>query len=351
MKFNIYKNLITLLLIFNFHSSYTVEASSYNIYYQEIQEAKENDPYLKKRKEDIEDPFVKMFLNRIDIIKQMKDKDGTKSFLDSLNKRIFSGQLDLISNMILLNEKHAPKLFESIKQLSDKLEISMPLIFLYEDENFFNAGAISVTSDLSMILIGEKLLKLVSKEEFEAVIAHELSHIKKNHAIKEQAVMLSGLFLALLGNMFVVKKINNKFFNDGYWTGKCVQASGFLLFFAGWIYLMLKISQRFEKQADITALKVLDDPNSIISLMDFLEEKIDKKREKEFEFLLERVESEISKEYPHEADIIKNASEGSFKISKFFEKWLSTHPSFPERKKYLEQEAEKLKLETPVASI
>ena len=61
MKPYVIKFLIISLLAPNFCvSNVTVtQNSQYNIYYQEIQEAKEKDPYIKKRKMDIDIPIVK----------------------------------------------------------------------------------------------------------------------------------------------------------------------------------------------------------------------------------------------------------------------------------------------------
>lgn len=352
MRIFAYNVLLFSLLISTFGSSKAVDFSNYNIYYQEIQKAKEKDSYLKKRKNDIDHPLTKILLNNVDLIKQMEEKDKKLSLFGRFKKNFFLNRLaEISSQIVLLNENQTPKLFEEIKKISEKLNIPMPLVCLFEDENFLNAAAFSITTDFSMIFIGEKLLKLLTKEQFEAVLAHELSHIEKNHVLKEITIATITSIVTIISGVLLGGAINEKYFNNGFGSGLALRFSFIFSLLLIEFYLMLKLSQKFEKQADITALKSLDDPNSIISLMKTFDEKIDKKLEKEIEFLKERIKSEISENHPKEAEQFEKIAKDTLWWDNFARKWISTHPTSKQRKEYLEKEVEKMNMECQIVAV
>ena len=350
MKFFVSKTCVVLFLLSNFHISFAAQSPLKSIYYQEIQEAKESDPYIKKRKTDIDIPIVKSCLNWIDVIKQFEKRGEDPSFTEKLKDYGFLQFINFFipRDMILLKEENAPSLFESIKKHSTKLNVPMPLVFLSEDENLYNAGASSISHNYSLMIIGEKMLKDLSRDEFDAVIAHELSHIKKNHIPKllllsaPVAITLNGLLM-----FYWFKLIYNDFKNNKFYRSTAFKFATLSLASVAFTVVLSKVSRIFEKQADLTALNALDDPDSIIKLMEKFELKIDNKVDNEFDYLFDRIESEMNDSWLK--DSLEDTAENNCGLLKFFEKIfkpMSFHPDSKTRKEYLKKQAEKLKLES-----
>jgi heat shock protein HtpX len=93
----------------------------------------------------------------------------------------------------------ARELYEIVEQLTRKAELPMPKIYIIPD-GVPNAFATGRNYDHAVVAVTEGLLKLLTKEEIEAVLAHELSHIKHyDMLIGTVAATISGA-IALLAN-------------------------------------------------------------------------------------------------------------------------------------------------------
>jgi heat shock protein HtpX len=66
-------------------------------------------------------------------------------------------------------------LFETVRRFSDKAGLPMPEVAVYDGEP--NAFATGATRNSSLVAVSTGLLQTMSREEAEAVIAHEISHI------------------------------------------------------------------------------------------------------------------------------------------------------------------------------
>ena len=93
----------------------------------------------------------------------------------------------------------ARELYEIVEQLTRKAELPMPKIYIIPD-GVPNAFATGRDYDHAVVAVTEGLLKLLTKEEIEAVLAHELSHIKHyDMLIGTVAATISGA-IAMLAN-------------------------------------------------------------------------------------------------------------------------------------------------------
>ncbi len=93
----------------------------------------------------------------------------------------------------------ARELYEIVEQLTRKAGLPMPKIYIIPD-GVPNAFATGRDYDHAVVAVTEGLLKLLTKEEIEAVLAHELSHIKHyDMLIGTVAATISGA-IALLAN-------------------------------------------------------------------------------------------------------------------------------------------------------
>jgi heat shock protein HtpX len=79
----------------------------------------------------------------------------------------------------VVTEQQAPELYEMVDRLRQRAGLPMPTVAIapHEQPNAFATGR---NPEHAVVCVTEGIVKLVSREELEGVIAHELAHIK-NH--------------------------------------------------------------------------------------------------------------------------------------------------------------------------
>ena len=76
-----------------------------------------------------------------------------------------------------INRNHATGLYEIVEKLTQRAGLPMPALYIIPEQQP-NAFATGRDYDHAAVAVTEGLLNLMTPEEVEAVIAHELSHIK-----------------------------------------------------------------------------------------------------------------------------------------------------------------------------
>lgn len=76
-----------------------------------------------------------------------------------------------------VNESEAPELYGMVRRLSQRAEIPMPKVYLI-DQPQPNAFATGRNPDHSAVAVTTGIMNILSREELEGVIGHELAHIK-----------------------------------------------------------------------------------------------------------------------------------------------------------------------------
>ena len=76
-----------------------------------------------------------------------------------------------------VDRDHATGLYEIVERLTQRADLPMPALYIIPEEQP-NAFATGRNYENAAVAVTEGLLNLMTKEEVEAVIAHELSHIK-----------------------------------------------------------------------------------------------------------------------------------------------------------------------------
>jgi len=80
-------------------------------------------------------------------------------------------------NAVQVTQKEAPGLYQIVKNLSQKAKIPMPKIYIIPDK-IPNAFATGRNPSHSAVAVTEGILDLLNENEIEAVLGHELSHVK-----------------------------------------------------------------------------------------------------------------------------------------------------------------------------
>jgi heat shock protein HtpX len=154
----------------------------------------------------------------------------------------------------------ARELYEIVEQLTRKAELPMPKIYIIPD-GVPNAFATGRDYDHAVVAVTEGLLKLLTKEEIEAVLAHELSHIKHyDMLIGTVAATISGA-IAMLANFGMF------FGHDDERPNPIVMIALMLIMPLAASVIQMSVSRSREFMADEGAAKITGHPEWLQSAL------------------------------------------------------------------------------------
>jgi heat shock protein HtpX len=154
----------------------------------------------------------------------------------------------------------ARELYEIVEQLTRKAELPMPKIYIIPD-GVPNAFATGRDYDHAVVAVTEGLLKLLTKEEIEAVLAHELSHIKHyDMLIGTVAATISGA-IAMLANFGMF------FGHDDERPNPIVMIALMLIMPLAASIIQMSVSRSREFMADEGAAKITGHPEWLQSAL------------------------------------------------------------------------------------
>lgn len=271
-------------------------------------------------------------------------------------------------DVIIVTSETLPTLYAYVDGICKKANIITPTIFVTRQNGFFNAAAQKLLMSSGAIIIGQKLMHDISDEALEAVLAHEIGHIKYNHGNKTLALVVGSLVLfPILFKQFKLdKEFNaimamlklideNKLVSPQDAWNIFAKVNTFrtkvVLLLAGVLTLpSLFINKRFEKEADEFACKDNDKSKGLIEYFELTLQK-EELREEEFVAIYN-----LLQENKVDLSLWSNMTLGlryyMAKVGHFYNKahkyiyyntFLGAHPSPKARieaaKKYLQQEA------------
>lgn len=158
-------------------------------------------------------------------------------------------------NVVIATPDTMPKLCTFVESICKSQKMKTPTIFITTKKGFFNAAASKLFASSGGIVMGQRIIEESTDEQLEAVIAHELGHIKYNHVNKAIGLQIAiAICLSTLFNksteehrqyMTPQEQFSQSFYNGllaGLYSGPLAQ---------------LAIGKHFEKQADEFAYKTL----------------------------------------------------------------------------------------------
>lgn len=119
-----------------------------------------------------------------------------------------------------------------------------------------NAGVMGVVSRYRYVMFSDALLEALSPEECEAVLAHEIGHIKHRHIF---AYLLFAFGFVLL--VFVAMALMPRTFSNDFRIMAPVMAVLVCVYFR---FLFGVLSRRFERQADVQAAGLIGSPIPLV---------------------------------------------------------------------------------------
>jgi Zn-dependent protease with chaperone function len=182
----IFKYSKQLLLALSFATaSYAFSAPTHTEIVEELAHFRETSPQL-----DADfNSSARYYLARVDEAKELEKTNGWFEYVAryatfwSPEKIARSYLLD---NVVILNKDNAPKTYELIETTAKKLGMTqVPVIYLATNEQSFNALTTGVLQALSVVTLGQKLIKKCpTTQALEFLIARELVRINNSHILK-----------------------------------------------------------------------------------------------------------------------------------------------------------------------
>jgi Zn-dependent protease with chaperone function len=137
------------------------------------------------------------------------------------------------------------------------------------------AGVMGISKRFRYLLITPALINALNTEELEAVLAHEIGHVKKHHLQLYLVLFLGfGLLLSLIANPLLYLLLNTNFFytlisfaNNDLGAGIAFWGTVplFLIMLFYFRYIFAFFMRNFERQADLYVFKALGDSSPLIN--------------------------------------------------------------------------------------
>ena len=161
----------------------------------------------------------------------------------------------------------APGFYAAVETISITAGLPMPKLYIIDDESP-NAFAAGTNPEKSIICATTGLLNIMNKGELEAVVAHEMSHIK-NYDIR-----VSMAAVALTSVIELISELVLRFFiwsdDDNYNRNPLIVVLGLLFVMISPLLALvtrLAISRQREFLADATAVSLTRYPEGMISAL------------------------------------------------------------------------------------
>lgn len=165
----------------------------------------------------------------------------------------------------------SPELYDTVASLSDRAGIPMPKLFIVPTQSP-NAFATGRDPEHATVAVTQGILDLLSREELEGVLAHELTHIR-NHDTLTQAVAgtIAGA-ITFLGRILTLGALYGPVTRDNRQGGNPVGIL-FLIVLAPIAAALLQfaISRTREYSADLGSAEITGNPRALATALEKLE--------------------------------------------------------------------------------
>ena len=220
----------------------------------------------------------------------------------------------------IINEKEEPRLYRIVKKVAEKAGIPMPKVAIVPID-IPNAFATGRNPKNAVICATQGLLKMLNDDELEAVIGHEMGHVKdRDILVMSVAATIAGA-LSFMARVYFWRSLFSDRDREDSWLIYIILA---LAAFAA-VLIQLAISRQREFKADEQSAKITKKPYALISALRKIEGSVRRKP--------------LTQGNPSSASLfIVNPFRGGGIIRLF-----STHPPTEERIKRLKEIAKTLK--------
>lgn len=184
---------------------------------------------------------------------------GMYWFSDKFVLRMYKAQL--------IGPQDAPELYNMVDRLRQKAGLPMPTVAIAPQQQP-NAFATGRNAEHAVVCVTAGILQLVSKDELEGVIAHELAHIKHSHMLVGTVAATMAGAVSMVGSMIRWAAIFGGFgrSDDGDSNPIALLGMAIVAPIAA-VIIQLAISRQNEFQADATAAHMTGRPINLASAL------------------------------------------------------------------------------------
>lgn len=179
------------------------------------------------------------------------------------------------SDVVAISPDAMPRLCGYVNGLSVKHNIENPIIFVTTRKGWFNACALKVLHSRPVVILGQDFLLQTTDGEVEAVLAHELGHVKHNHVNKVLALGVSTTVAASAGIHYALGKLKMFTSKEPALNVLRMYSSVLLGSIVSGIAQALVIGKKFERQADEFAYRDAGQAEGLIKFLEHLDQKTD----------------------------------------------------------------------------
>ncbi len=168
--------------------------------------------------------------------------------------------------------EEAPELYERLDKLSDRANIPTPTLYLVPSESP-NAFATGRDPNHAAIALTKGIIDLLPDDELDAVIAHELTHVRNRDTLTQAVAGTLAGSLTFLGRILTLGALYFPMARAGGRRGNNPIAILFLLIIAPFTagLIRMAISRTREYAADAGAAEITDNPLALVRALETLE--------------------------------------------------------------------------------
>ncbi len=181
----------------------------------------------------------------------------------------FSGKIVLWSYKAkIVTEAEAPRLYNIVKKVALKGDLPMPKVAIVPSQNP-NAFATGRNKNNAVVAVTEGILTLLTDDELEGVLAHEMAHVRNRDILVMSAAATIAGAISFAGRMF--------WYNSMFGRGRSNDNAALLLIVAvtapiAALLLQLAISRNREYKADREGSLMIQRPRALARALAKLEE-------------------------------------------------------------------------------
>jgi heat shock protein HtpX len=171
-----------------------------------------------------------------------------------------------------VSEAEAPELYSIVHNVALRAGIPMPRVYIIPEEAP-NAFATGRNPEHAVVAVTEGILRMMSREELEGVLAHEISHVKNRD------ILISSVAAALAGVVMMLANMARWAAIFGGYGGRDREGEGggmigllltMILAPIAALLIQMAISRSREYQADASGAKTIGNPLALASALDKL---------------------------------------------------------------------------------
>jgi heat shock protein HtpX len=168
--------------------------------------------------------------------------------------------------------EQAPDLYDLVASLSERAEIPMPKLFVVPTESP-NAFATGRDPNHAAVAVTQGILKLLSREELEGVLAHELTHIRNRDTLTQAVAGTLGGAVTFVGRILTLGALYGPVTRDSR-RGANPIGLLFLIVLAplSAALIQMAISRTREFAADLGSAQITQNPTALASALEKLEQ-------------------------------------------------------------------------------